>query len=133
MVLIQGFESWGLLVLRVFLGVIFIYHAFPKLMMPGTMAKGMNWSVGSVFILGLVELLASLSIVLGAYTEVGALAVAVVMLGALYHKIFTWKVPFFATDKMGWEFDLILLGAAIALFFLGAGSISLDTFFSLGF
>jgi uncharacterized membrane protein YphA (DoxX/SURF4 family) len=32
-------------------------------------------------------------------------------------------------DKMGWEFDLIILAAAIALFVFGGGVISLDNLF----
>ena len=126
MLLFQGLESWGLLVLRVFLGIIFVYHGMPKLMMSGKMSKGMGWSSGSVFFLGLVELLSGIALILGFYAEIGALLVGLVMLGAIYHKIFVWHVPFSSMDKMGWEFDLILLGAAIALLFIGAGLYSLD-------
>ncbi|MDP3991902.1 MAG: DoxX family protein [Nanoarchaeota archaeon] len=126
MLLFEGLQSYGLLALRVFLGIIFIYHGMPKLMMSGKMAKGMGWSSGSVVLLGLVELLAGLSVILGFYTEIASVLVAIIMLGALFHKMFKWNIPFSAMDKMGWEFDLILLGAAIALLFLGAGAVSLD-------
>ena len=131
MLLFNDLGSWGLLVLRVFLGVIFVYHAMPKLMMSGKMAKGMGWSSGSVILLGLVELLSGLALVLGFYAEIGALLVGIIMLGALFHKMFKWNVPFFAMDKTGWEFDFILLGAAVAVLFLGAGAISLDALFGL--
>ena len=131
MLLIEGLSDFGLLVLRVFLGIIFIYHGMPKLTMSGTMAKGMGWSSGSVVLLGLVELLSGLALILGFYTEIASIFVAVVMLGALFHKMFKWNIPFSAMDKMGWEFDFILLGAAIAVLFLGAGSISLDAMFGL--
>lgn len=131
MLLFEGLGSYGLLVLRVFLGIIFIYHGMPKLMMSGKMAKGMGWSSGSVILLGLVELLAGLSVILGFYTEIASLLVIIVMLGALFHKMFKWNIPFSAMDKMGWEFDLILLGAAVALLLIGAGNISLDAMFGL--
>jgi len=126
MLFFEGLESYGLLVLRVFLGIIFIYHAAPKLRMSEAMAKGAGFSSGSVFFLGLVEFLSGLALILGFYAEIGALLVGIVMLGALYYKIFKWKVSFFAMDKTGWEFDLILLGAAVAVFLLGAGNLSLD-------
>ena len=131
MLIFQGFESWGLLVLRVFLGMIFIYHGLPKLMMPGKMAKGMGWSSASVAVLGLFEFLASLALILGFYAEIGAIVIGLVMLGALWHKMFKWNVSFFAMDKTGWEFDFMLLGASIAVLLLGAGGISLDSFFGL--
>ena len=131
MLLFEGLGSYGLLVLRIFLGIIFIYHGMPKLTMSGKMAKGMGWSSGSVVLLGLVEFLSGLALVLGFYAEIGALLIAIVMLGALFHKMFKWNIPFSAMDKMGWEFDLILLGAAVAVLLFGAGSISLDALFGL--
>ncbi len=131
MLLFEGLGDVGLLVLRFFLGIIFIYHGMPKLTASRTMAKGMGWSSSSVVLLGLVEFLSGLAVILGFYTEIAALLVAIVMLGALFHKMFKWNIPFSAMDKTGWEFDLILLGAAIVLLFVGAGSISLDALFGL--
>lgn len=131
MLLFEGLGSIGLFILRASLGVIFIYHGTPKLRMPRGMAKGMRWSSGSVFLLGLVEFLSGLALILGFYAEIGALLVGLVMIGALYHKLFKWKIPFSAMNNTGWEFDLILLGAAVAVLFLGAGRISLDAFFGL--
>ncbi|MDP2673004.1 MAG: DoxX family protein [Nanoarchaeota archaeon] len=125
MLLTNGPESWGLLILRVFLGLIFLYHGVPKLIASGKMAKGMGWSSGSVFLLGFVEVISSLALILGFYAEIGALLIGLVMLGAIYYKVFKWKIPFSAMDKMGWEFDLILLGVAVSILLLGAGDISL--------
>src|SRR3989344_9013841 len=107
MVFFEGFGDFGLLVLRVFLGIIFVYHGMPKVRMPGVVGKGMGWSSGSIFFLGLVELLSGLALILGFYTEMAALLIGIVMLGAVYHKVFKWKIPFSSVDKMGWEFDLI--------------------------
>ncbi len=132
MLLFEGLESYGLLVLRVFLGIIFIYHGIPKLKMPEAMAKGMGKSTGFVVLLGLAELLAGLALALGFYAEIGALITGLIMLGALYYKIFAWKVSFFAMDKMGWEFDLMLLGASVAVLLLGAGNISLSSLLGFG-
>ena len=106
MLFFNGLEQWGLLTLRISLGVIFAYHAIPKLKMPGAMAKGIGWLSGFVIILGLVEFFSSLAVILGVYTEVGAFFLGVVMLGALYYKIFKWKIPFYVMDKTGWEFNI---------------------------
>ena len=131
MLIFEGLESYGLLVLRIFLGIIFVYHGIPKLRMSGAMGKGMGFPSGSVFILGLVEFLSGLALILGLYAEIGALLVGLVMLGALWHKIFKWNIPFSAMDKMGWEFDLILLGVAVAILLLGSGAFSLDALFGV--
>ena len=126
MLIVEGLRDWGLLVLRVFLGIIFIYHGIPKLKMSEALGKGMGKSTSFVFILGLLELLAGLALILGFYAEIGALVTGLVMLGAIYYKIFAWKISFFAMDKTGWEFDFILFAAAVAILLLGAGAFSLD-------
>ena len=51
------------------------------------------------------------------------------MLGAIYMKMFKWGISFFPKEHSGWEFDFMILGAAIALLFLGAGGLSLDAYF----
>ena len=115
----------GLFILRLALGVIFLYHGGMKLKAPGMMAKGLGWQSWHVTLLGLVEVLGALSVVVGVYAPYGALLLALVMIGALYYKIAKWKIPFFAMDKMGWEFDLILLGASFAVFFGNVGAYAL--------
>ena len=125
---LSGLEDVGLLILRVVLGLIFIYHSIPKLKAPSLMAKGIGKSKGFVSLLGLVEFVAGLFLILGFLTQVGALLIVIVMLGALYYKLVKWNIPFAAHDKLGWEFDIILLAAAVALIFLGDGAISIDAF-----
>ena len=70
--------------------------------------------------------MAGLSVLFGLLTQLGALAIAVVMAGALHYKINKWRMPFTAMDKTGWEFDLVLLASALLLIATGAGTISLD-------
>jgi putative oxidoreductase len=127
--LFEGFESYGLLVLRIFLGMIFIFHSIPKLKMPKAMAKGMGWSFGFVVLLGLIEFISALAVIFGFYADIGALLLVLIMLGALYYKIFVWKVPFIGEKTTGWEFDLILLGAAITVLLIGAGTFSISNIF----
>lgn len=115
----------GVLLLRFAVGAVFLYHAWPKLKAPAEMAKGMGWPSWGPMVLGGVEMLGALSVILGVYTQLGALALAIVMAGATYHKVAKWKVPFSAMDKMGWEFDLILLAANLAILLGGAGAYAL--------
>ena len=63
----------GLLILRIGLGGIFLYHGLPKLMKPGMVAKMMKWGTAAVFFLGLVEVLSGLAVLLGFFAELGAL------------------------------------------------------------
>lgn len=120
------YNDIGLLILRFTVAAIFIYHALPKLKNAKGMAQAVGMSTGAVFMLGAVEFLSSVALVLGIYTQLGALLLGVVMAGAIYLKTMKWRVPFSATDKTGWEFDLILLAANIAILLNGGGSIGIQ-------
>ncbi|MBI2889058.1 MAG: DoxX family protein [Candidatus Liptonbacteria bacterium] len=113
----------GLFILRLGIAVIFFYHALPKLKNPKGMAQMVGMPAGMVLMLGLVEFLAAAGLVLGVYIQLAALLLSVVMLGAIGMKTMQWHVPFAAMDKTGWEFDLILLAANLAILFGGGGTI----------
>jgi uncharacterized membrane protein YphA (DoxX/SURF4 family) len=106
----------GLLFLRLAVAVIFIIHAIPKLKEPKDMASGMGWTSNQVLWLGVVEFVSALGIAGGIAIRFSALLLMAVMFGAIYHKIFRWHVPFVARDKVGWEYDLLLLIANLTLF-----------------
>ncbi len=118
-------SNLGLLVLRLAVAIIFIYHSLPKLKNSKMMAQGMGMPAWFVLLLGLVEFFSSAALILGVYMNIAPALLALVMVGAIYFKIAKWKVPFYARDKMGWEFDFILLAANLALLTVGAGSLTL--------
>jgi len=116
------YTNLALLGLRLAVGVIFFKHSLPKLKNYKMMAQGMGMSPSFVLALGIVEFLSALGLALGVYTQAAAVLLSVVMVGAIYFKILKWKVPFIAMDKMGWEFDLVLLASNLALLAVGPGS-----------
>lgn len=120
------FSDVGLLVLRLAIAAIFIYHSVPKLKNSKGMAQMMGSSAGMVFTLGAVEFLSSLGLIFGVYIQLAALLLAIVMLGALGMKIMKWNMPFSAMDKTGWEFDLILLAANVFILLNGGGGLSIQ-------
>ncbi len=70
---------------------------------------------------GVLELLAGLSLVLGLYTQVGALIAGIISLGFLIRKL---RGHTFGAD--GILFDFALLSIALSLLFSGAGLIAFD-------
>lgn len=117
----------GLLVLRVALGSIFFVHGRSKWRlwrgkptdMPGHMHNLLRFA-------SILETVGSLLVLFGLYTQIDAALLAIVMLGALYFKLFVWKVPFTLPDRAGWEFDFILLASLTMLILVGGGAYSLD-------
>ncbi len=121
-----GYSDYGVALLRIALGIVFLKHGMMKFglwnmrpsdQMPAQMLNIMR-------ILSIVEPIAGFAIVFGVFTQFAAIALAVVMIGAMYFKIFKWKKPF-AGDG-GWEFDFILLAVTLALIFSGGGAWSVD-------
>ncbi len=123
---LHQFGDWGLLALRLALGAIFLVHGFKKLALwrarPGSqLGPGM---LALMRFLSIAEPLGGLAMVLGWFTQLASVGLSLIMIGAIYFKIVMMKKKF--STEGGWEFDLIILAAAIALYFLGAGGLSLD-------
>jgi putative oxidoreductase len=72
--------------------------------------------------LAIVEPLAGAALVLGLFTRVAGVAIAVDMLGAIltFHRLHGFFVP------MGIEFPMMLCASGFALAMLGAGPFSID-------
>jgi len=118
--------DWALLVLRLGLGAIFLVHGRQKLRMwkmqpSAQMPAGL---LSLLKVLSIAEPLSGLAMIGGLLTQVAAAGQAVVMLGAIRLKAGQMKKGFGGSD--GWEFEFVILVAAVALLFMGAGRISLD-------
>ncbi|MFQ6608230.1 MAG: DoxX family protein [Fidelibacterota bacterium] len=125
---LQEYGDWGLFILRLSIGIIFIYHGKmkwsmwkmePSEQMPAQMLSLMKF-------LSIVEPLGGLALITGFLTQVAAVGLGVIMLGAINTKIKMMKVKFFMQDNTGWEFDFVLLFGCITLLLTGAGKIALD-------
>ena len=106
----------GLFFLRLAVAVIFIYHAVPKLREPQKMASAMGWTVSQILGLGIIEFMSAVAVISGVATKLGAFALMVIMIGAMYHKIKKWNISFMAHNGTGWEFDFILFLANLTIY-----------------
>ncbi len=128
-----NYADWGPLALRLAVGAIFLVHGLKKWGMwkkqaGGQMPGGM---LALMRLLSLAEPLGGLALLVGFLTQLAALGLGLIMLGALWFKITVWKTPFTAPDKNGWEFDLLILAATITLVLIGPGALSADWFLGI--
>lgn len=123
--------------LRIILGIVFLYHGYPKLMTAQGF-KSHRQVVKSIgfrpagfwaFCSAVAEFLGGLAVLLGGFTRIAAVLIVINMLVATYAKTTKWKVPFAGPN--GYELDLTLVAAALSLALLGAGMYSLDAFYHL--
>ena len=118
--------SVGLAVLRIAAGLVFLDHGYAKMFKMGI--GGVTGFFGNVGIplpnvmatlITLLEVFGAIAIIVGFLTRPIALAFVLDMLGAI----------FLVQLKNGFskfELEFLLLGSAIALFFMGAGRYSID-------
>ncbi len=101
------FSNLGMWFLQFAVGVIFLYHGWPKLK-----SKAGLFKIGGMFH-GFVEVVGAFALFFSWQVRTVGLVFAIIMLGAIYMKKFKWNTPFASHTINGWEFDLILLAASI--------------------
>jgi putative oxidoreductase len=109
-------QDLGILLLRVVVGVVFIAHGWDKFTgIAGTIAffgkLGLPAPEMMAYLVAFVELVGGIAILLGAFTWLAGLLLSIVMLVA----IFSVKGTSHLTGQGGYEFELVLLGACMAI------------------
>lgn len=122
-------KSLGLLLLRLFVGGIFIVHGVQKLMnMEGTInfftQIGFNgfWA----WVVALVETVGGALVVLGIFTQWASALLSIVLIVAIVTVKYKFGGPTLLGKFAAGEVDLALLGSTLALMFAGAGRMSLS-------
>ncbi len=130
-------RDFGPTVLRIFVGVIFVMHLYQHLFVfgpagvAGYMEKVAKLPAPAVFgwIVMVVEGLGGMMLVMGLWTRGAAAANALHMVGALVTvklaQGFFLKAPPQGPSAMGYEFELLLLGACVALILTGGGALAI--------
>jgi putative oxidoreductase len=120
------------LALRLFIGVLFVYHGWPKMKNPKQAAAwvkstGWAWAANFAYAFTFLEFFGGIALILGFLTRVAAILFVLQMIAT----------TIFARAKLGkklvggWETDLLFMAGALALVFLGAGAWSVDALLGL--
>ncbi|MBU1124874.1 MAG: DoxX family protein [Candidatus Omnitrophica bacterium] len=126
-------KDWGILVLRVSLGVMFFAHglqiALGKMGGPGPekfsqfiASLGFTPALIWAYVAGYSILIAGVCLVLGIFSRLACVPLGIFILVAMF-KVH-WSKGFFITNG-GYEYNFIILCALIALMFLGDGTLSI--------
>ena len=123
------FEQWGLVPLRVVVGLVFLMHGGQKLFVFGLAGTadimGKLGIAMPAFAAGIViaaELLGGIAIISGLYTRWAGAVLTIEMLVAI--PVARFAGGFFA--PYGFEFEFTLLGACLTFAALGSGGMSLE-------
>ena len=138
--LLATHPSWSLLVTRLVLGIIFFAHGAQKVFgwfgghglrgTTGYFRQALGIPPALAILAGLTECVGGLAVFVGLLARLAALGLIVVMLVAIA-KVH-WRNGFFLNFALtpgkghGFEFNLALIGLALAVLIGGAGALSLD-------
>jgi putative oxidoreductase len=120
------FTDVALLLLRVMVGIVFITSGWKHFQDPEGRSKSIGMSKGFTIFLGAAEVAASLGLIFGMLTQLAAIALILIMLGAIWKKIFVWHTGFWGeSGTNGWSYDTILIVMNLVIVTTGGGNISL--------
>ena len=118
-------SGWGLTVLRVVIGVVFLAHGIEKFFVSGVGGTaGFFGQIGiplpglSAFLVAFFELVGGAALIVGFYTRLAAIPLAVISLVAM---LTVHLSNGFFNQQGGVEYTLTLLAACVALILSGAG------------
>jgi putative oxidoreductase len=115
------FADLGFLLLRLMVGVVFLSSGWSHLKDPEARGKSIGMSKGFTIFLGTAEVAGSLGVVFGVLTQLAALGLILIMLGAIQKKIFVWHTGFWGEKSSGWHYDLMLVVMNLVIMFTGGG------------
>ena len=116
------FTDLGILLLRLMVGLVFVTSGYSHLNDPEARAKSIGMSKGLTIFVGIAEVAGSLGVAAGVLTQLAAIGLILIMLGAIYKKIFSWHTGFWGEKASGWHYDLIFILVNLVILFTNGGS-----------
>lgn len=118
---LSRFTDLALLLLRLMVGIIFLTSGWSHVKDPEGRSKSIAMSKGFTVVLGLGELAGSLGVIFGVLTQIAALGLILIMLGAIQKKILVWHIGFWGEKGSGWHYDLMLIIMNLVILTTGGG------------
>jgi putative oxidoreductase len=88
---------------------VFVTSGWRDIKDPKERAKRIEMTPRFTMFLGAAEVAGGLGLAFGVLTQVAAVGLILVMLGAIYKKIFVWQIGFWGEKTSGWHYDLMLV------------------------
>lgn len=109
------FADYSLLLLRALVALVFVSSGWSHLSDPQKRAESIGMSKGFTVFLGMAEVLGGLGVAFGVLTQLAALGLILLMLGAIQRKIFVWHTGFWGEKTYGWHYDLMLIAMNLVI------------------
>jgi putative oxidoreductase len=111
----------ALLALRLMIAAVFIPGGWNHAKDPEGRSKSIGMSQGFTLFLGVAEVAGGLGVAFGVLSQLAALGLILIMLGAIQKKIFVWHTGFWGEKASGWHYDLIFVVMNLVVIATGGG------------
>jgi putative oxidoreductase len=115
------FTDLSLLLLRLIMAAVFVNSGWSHVKDPKERARSIGMPLGFTIFLGVAEIAGGLGVGFGVLTQLAALGLILVMLGAIQKKIFVWHTGFWGEKASGWHYDLMLVLMNVVIACTGGG------------
>jgi putative oxidoreductase len=122
---LASFTDLGLLLMRLMVALVFADSGWNHLREPQARGQSIGMSKGFTVFLGTCEILGALGVAVGVLTQLAALGLILLMLGAIQKKIFVWHTGFWGKKTYGWHYDLMLVAMNLVIAFTNGGRLVL--------
>ena len=118
---LEHFTDFALVFLRIMVGIVFIDSGYNDLRDPDKRGQSIGLPKGLAVLLGFAELLGGFAVIAGVLTQLAAIGLILIMLGALQKKIFVWKTGFWGKNGLGWNYELMLVSMLLVILCTNGG------------
>jgi putative oxidoreductase len=115
------FSGLALLLLRLMLALIFGDSGWRDLTNPAARSHDFGMSEGFTIFLGVAEFAGALGVAFGVLTQLAAMGLILINLGAIQKKIFVWHTGFWGQSSPGWYYDLTLIIISLVIITTNGG------------
>jgi putative oxidoreductase len=116
------FTDLALLLLRLMVGLVFVTSGYSHLKDPTARAKSIGMPKPFTIFLGIAEVAGGLGVAAGVLTQLAAIGLILIMLGAIQRKIFAWHTGFWGEKASGWHYDLMFILMNLVIACTGGGA-----------
>jgi putative oxidoreductase len=112
----------AMLLMRLLVGAVFLTSGSSHVKDPVARGKSIGMPPGFTRFLGVAEIAGGLGVALGVLTQLAALGLILIMLGAIQKKIFVWHTGFWGKNGTdGWHYELLFVVMCLVIATTGGG------------
>jgi putative oxidoreductase len=124
---LDHFTDAALLLLRLMVGLVFFTSGWADISHPDVRGKSIEMSRGFTLLLGILECAGAVGVMAGVLTQIAAIGLILIMLGAIQKKLFKWHTGFWGkhgTD--GWSYEMMIIAMSLVIATTAGGRFVLE-------